>query len=362
MKDIAVVSDNYKVFTMFEESHTNKGKSEWLHWIFVVAIPMVVSDSDLKRQKLLAKRYHAVHVSIFDDEFKNVMAKFQLLNDYGYAATMTRESGLEPLNKVMRKIQIDRGAARLAAAFRQFNLRSGHLERCRASLNTCTPPRRAFVIDMNIPQTGKLPTEGATDGKEVLDFLHRGQSFKRSFFSRGFKIDFTFCSWKNDLKGKGRDELIRFHTDALFRRVLPPIEHTISEGRSTRNYVVQFIRRGFYATLPEGRYSESDFSQGKFVRNSESTTLARWGIQEASRHSLQPRKGEDEMRGGFGTKLAADGRNGRAAAEHWSASPKEPNTLRKKEESQSNILDAWNDERIGMLTTSESEDQIVTFI
>lgn len=283
--------EGFKVFTMFEKN-TDNGRDEWLHWIITVRM-------DLNDGKRFSERYHTVHLAIFDKDFRNVMMKLSVLNDYGFAGTRTNK-GDEPLNSVMKKIRDERKSARLVDAFRRFNLRSkkgpcamrgstlrmvpkgtrGHAEQWRASLNTCSAPWRSFAIEVNNPNTGLITC--ATSGKDMAVDQLVGKSMDRTFHSLNFRVGFEFCSWKKSLGsqlGNSKD-LVRIHTDPKMRSVLKPIQDTITKRGSTKNYTLQFIRPGFRATLRKGRYSESNFSQGKFSRRGAKGTITAHGATQ----------------------------------------------------------------------------------
>lgn len=173
--------EGFKIFTMFEENKDNK-KSEWLHWIFVIHM-------ELSNGRRFSARHHTVHVTTFDHSFKKVMLKVALKNDFGMAAVKT-DKGIEPLNSAMETIRKQRRNARLAPAFRQFNLRSGtgecamrgktiktspvgkrgKAEHWKAPLNTCSSRGATFKVDVQRPRTGLMTC--ATVGKQLkLDYL-----------------------------------------------------------------------------------------------------------------------------------------------------------------------------------------------
>lgn len=279
--------EGFKVFAIFEKN-TDNGRDEWLHWIFTVQM-------DLNDGKRFSERYHTVHLAIFDEDFNNVMMKLSVLNDYGFAGTRTNK-GDEPLNAAMKKIRDERKSARLADAFRRFNLRSkkgpcamrggtlkmvpngnrGHAEQWRAPLNTCSARKRSFTIEVKRPNTGLMTC--ATSGKDMDVDQLVGKSVDRTLYSHHFRVGFEFCSWKKTLgKSKG---LVRFHTDPTMGSVLQPIQDTIAERGSTNDYTLQFIRPGFRATLLGGMYSESDFSQGKFSRRGAKDTMTAHGAMQ----------------------------------------------------------------------------------
>lgn len=217
---------------------------------------------------------------MFDKDFKKVMAKIQLKNDYGFAGTRT-EKGVEPLNKEMQAIAGERKAAKKHNAFRQFNLRSlssectmkgskfqipnglrGRQEHWEAPINTCSINR--FKVDVNSPRTGLKTC--ATSGKNMeVDYLNGG-SIDSAFTSLNFALSYGSCSWRADVDAGGAGPNLRFYTDPFFSRILNPADVAASKGESTKNHMVQEMHPGFSGKIPGGRYEESDFWHGKFVQ------------------------------------------------------------------------------------------------